>query len=317
MPFDSLAQVAGAAYPTYEDYLRDIQNIQHRQLYEDLIAQDASVRNPHTGDVEYLPMLGEGGAEVAPFDLIDLVGLANIPLRAGAKLAARGIRGAANSLRDAAVDSVNRGADEALATLDDIMVDRAPQYIGVTDLGGVGRRASFPSWYYGSKDAMTPDDLYYYKTFVMPAMGRYPKNAAGERAYNKAVDYYLGMDGWDAAENPISRAIIQHTARQNVFDPVVGRYVSQVDIPNQGKKMLDAMDAVDGRATKRNWYADKLRDMMFDETGNAAENVAGPDTLNTLARWAQYANNPNQDLWNRGRPIFDWVDAITYGDLWR
>lgn len=317
MPYESLAQVARAAYPTYEGYLRDIQDVQHRQRYGDLIGQEGHVLDPVTGALVVLPVIPEGGLEEPMFTPGDLAGLASAPVKAGAKLAARGVRGAANSLRDAAVDSVNRGADEALATLDDIMVERAPQFIGVTDLGGVGRRASFPSWYYGSKDAMTPDDLYYYKTFVMPAMGRYPKTAAGERAYNKAVDYYLGMGDWDAAENPISRAIIQRTARQNVFDPVMGRYVSQVDIPNQGKKMLDAMDAVDGRASKRNWYADKLRGMMFDPAENAAETVAGPDTLNALARWAQYTDNPYQDVWNRGRPIYDWVDALTYGDFWR
>lgn len=311
MPYNSLAQIAASAIPNAHDaYLQDIQDTISRQQYTDLIGREGYVRNPITGDYEVLPVIPEGGLQEPMFTPGDVAGPAAALAKTGAKAVARAVG-------DDIVAMINRATAKSLDELVDFGSPYAVDAVGVTDLGGVGRRAPFPSWYYGSKDAMTPDDLYRYKTFVMPLMGRYPKTAAGERAYNKAVDYYLGMGDWDAAENPISRAIIQRTARQNVFDPVLGQYVSQVDIPKQGKKMLDAMDATDGRAVKRNWYADKLRGMVFDPEENAAETVAGLDTLDALARWAQYANNPYQDLWNRGRPVFDWVDALTYGDFWR
>lgn len=281
MPYNSLAQIAASAIPNAHDaYLQDIQDTISRQQYTDLIGREGYVRNPVTGDYEVLPVIPEGGLQEPVFTPGDVVAPA-------ASLAKLGAKAVARAVGDDIIDMINRGATKSLDELVNFGSPRAVNAVGVTDFGGVGRKGQFPEWFFGPREQMTPEDMQWYRNFLMPLMDRYQKTKAGEAAYRANVDELLDMERWGRDYNPISYYMVHTGARSNVYDPVLRRYVSQVDMPEMSKQFKRAMDGEDRRIRARTAKVQDANTDMFDPQYNTAEHKNGLAVLNKLYNWGE------------------------------
>lgn len=277
MPY---SQMAAMGQPGYNDYFRDMV----------LAAQEANRRAEWIGDhfvpnaqgtVTVVPAVPEAGLQEPVFSPGDVAGPAASLAKIGAKAVARAVG-------DDVVAMIERGAAKSLDELVDFGSPRAVNAVGVTDFGGVGRKGQFPEWFFGPREQMSPEDMKWYRDFLMPLMDRYPKNKAGEAAYRANVDELLDMDGWrNDYRNPISYYMVHTGARSNVYDPVLRRYVSQVDMPEMGKQFNRAMKGEDGRVRARTAKVQGALDDMFDYQYNAGEHMDGLDVLNKLYNWGE------------------------------